>query len=521
ATTYRLQLSVQSRWKLSTKKVVFLTKLNFAAPMVSILGPTQIEKKRPERITLQAQGVPSSCANASYELGYRWVVVSGNLNLEDYPQIITTTAALVIPEFILAPLDGETFNVYNFSVECFVNTDEGDVPERTAYAMVTVKIQRSNVYVVYRTDSRKITRGDILVLDARQSQDPDYPTPDGQTFKGNFKWKCLNPERSASKGPKKGTACFGGVASGEIQDLTTCRQDIGSKISDGGVMFYAPLFDDLTYCEYARGVVMLQTANFSIGEYRFSVEATSYDGRVASADVFIETTQFRVPKILLEVVDRKGKYPTTVAIRIKGTEEGQKTTEPRTYAYSVLVYLMNPEYNPDLALERMNDPENPYTVDRYKYTDQTDRFDTKDTSKFETSPSTPNMVIKPNVLQPSTTYKLRLNIILEQVTGYADVTISTAGLPPRSGRLEVIPQIGTMNQFRSLSAPNWVADDIPLSYSFGYRSDLGTSTVKNPFSSDPVPVSSREQPNFVKGDPSPEANFSLWIYVDVSTPYGA
>lgn len=59
-------------------------------------------------------------------------------------------------------------------------------------------------------------------------------------------------------------------------------------------------------------------------------------------------------------------------------QEGTKTSEPRTYTWTVallevvaqmscaqvLAYYPNPEYDPDLAQERMNDPNNPYTVDQ-------------------------------------------------------------------------------------------------------------------------------------------------------------
>lgn len=83
------------------------------------------------------------------------------------------------------------FNVYNFTVECFVNTIAGDVPDRIACgrsagcqnpfgspsrtAMVTVMIYRSPIYVVYRsllrsslesdllrTASRMVTKSDVL-----------------------------------------------------------------------------------------------------------------------------------------------------------------------------------------------------------------------------------------------------------------------------------------------------------------------------------------------------------------------
>lgn len=514
ATTYKMLFSVQSRWGLTTVKEVLLTKLNFPAPMVSINGPAEISRSRPDRITLEAMGIPSACANASTNLGYRWVATSGNLNFADYPEIITNAATLTIPPFVLEPDLTNTmdYNVYNFTVECFVNTIQGDVPDRIAYARVTVKIFRSSVYVVYKTASRMVTKGDILVLDVRGSQDPDYPTLEGQTFRGTFVWSCFTPP------PERG-ACFGGSATGVLEDLITCRQDIGTQIQDGGVTFPAPLFDDLIFCRYTRGVLMFQTQNFSIGQYKFTVQATSYDGRQAQEDVFITMTDVQVPKILLTIADQKERYPVSFPIQISGTEEGQKTSEPRTYSWTVLAYYPNPDYDPDLAQERMNDPNNPYTVDQFTYIDQSDRFDTRDQRLFRTDPGLPNIIIQPNVLQPSTKYKLRLNIELTNVTGFSDIVIETAGLPPRPGRLEVTPQNASMDTPRIVSAPDWVATDLPLTYSFGYIKFVDGNPLDSAFNADPQQVSSKELSRLVLGEES--NNYTLYLYVEVFTPYGA
>jgi len=514
ATSYTIRLSVMSRWLLTTVKTIVLTKLNFPAPMVSIMGAAIMEKKRTDIVTLAALGEPSACANASDTLGFRWLETTGKLNFEDYPDIQTAGSSVSIPAFVLEPdlTNKEDYNEYNFTVECFVNTLAGNVPSLTASAYATVRIFRSAIYVVFRTESRMITRNQTLVLDARPTMDPDYPTEPDMTFKGTFTWRCLDPERKA---------CFGGPSDGSLTDLETCRQDINDKIQDGGVTFYAPLFDGLIVCEYARGVLMFRTSNFSLGEYKFTVEATSRgDGRKAQKDVLITTTDAVVPKILLEVVDQKEKYPTSVPIRIKGSEEGETENEPRTYSYTVYAYLMNPEYNPDLATERANDADNPYTVDKFKFVEQSDKFDTSDPVRFESNPNSPNLVINSNVLSPSTTYMLRLNIQLQYVTGYSDITIETAGQPPRSGILEVTPMNASMTTSRKLSAPGWVAEDIPLSYSFGYVSYTADgSTVRTALTTAALPVSELEVKKLVLGEES--NNYTLIIYVEIETLYGA
>ncbi|OLQ06593.1 Protein-lysine methyltransferase METTL21B [Symbiodinium microadriaticum] len=372
---------------------------------------------------------------------------------------------------------------------------------------------------VFRTASRMVTKGDILVLDVRGSQDPDYPTLEGQTFRGTFVWSCFTPP------PERG-ACFGGSATGVLEDLITCRQDIGTQMQDGGVTFFAPLFDDLIFCRYTRGVIMFQTQNFSSGEYKFSVQATSYDGRAASEDVYIEMTDVQVPKILLTVANAQAKYPISFPIQISGTEENtniarrlQLSAETREYSWTVLAYYPNPDYDPDLAEELLNDPNNPYTVDQYKYVDQSDRFDTRDQRLFRTDPTLPNIIIQPNVLQPSTKYKFRLNIHLTNVTGYSDIVIETAGLPPRSGRLEVTPVNATMDTPRVLSAPNWVATDLPLTYNFGYIKFVEGNPLDSMFNTDRQQVSSKELPRLVLGEPS--TNYTVFLFVEVYTPYGA
>jgi hypothetical protein len=529
ATSYRFQLSLTSRWGLTTDKALTITKLNFPAPMVNILGPLLLEKKRPDRISLQAIGQPSACANTSDNLGYRWTCSSGNLDLTAVEGIVTSSATLTLPSFTLEPdLTNQIgYNIYNFTVACFINTIQGDVPDKTAYATVSVQIDRSAIYIVFRSESRKVTRdGPIpLVLDARGTTDPDYPTNPSATFKGNFKWKCLSPER---------LACFGGPASGELGDLSTCRQDINNRFQEGGVTFFYPLFDDLVMCQYARGVVMFNTRrNFTIGQYKFTTEATSYDGRRAEASVFINMTDFSVPRILLDIRDRKAKYPVSLPIRVTGLEEGVKAAGTRTYSWTVLEYMLNSEYDPDIASVRLNDPSNPYTVDQYTFVDMSHKFDTMgDPLSFQTSPDNPNIIVQRNVLQETRTYKLRLNIVITDAdgnggTGFSDITFETAGEPPRSGSFEVTPPNTSMDQPRVLKADRWVADETPLVYAFGYidfnfvpASDTtGTGGVKVKYSTDPLPVSEFALTNTVLGDAS--NNYTLKLFVEITTPFGA
>ncbi|CAK9106822.1 unnamed protein product [Durusdinium trenchii] len=187
AVLFTINLTVTSRWGLSQSELVDITKLDFPAPMVSILGPKELLVNRTEQVSLLANGVPSECQTVSRQLGYRW---------------LETTGQLVRPTNALVP------NIYNFTVETFAINN----PNNAAYASVTVKVRRSPVFAYLATEDRLMTRGDILVLDARESQDPDYPTNPGMTFVGTFQWWCLTPER---------LPCFGSDSTGLIPPLAT------------------------------------------------------------------------------------------------------------------------------------------------------------------------------------------------------------------------------------------------------------------------------------------------------------
>jgi hypothetical protein len=527
AASYRFILYVTSRWKRTSQKEVLLTKLSFAAPMVSILGSAIQDSKRPNRITLQALGTPSQCEDANSKLGYRWTMVPPPNDPTDIftanPDISTIANALVLPEFTLSPPDNKgrdvpiEANLYNFTVACYVDEPGGDVPEKTAFATATVRVTPSPIYIKLLQESRVMTLGDILVLDARMSQDPDYPTADGNTFKGSFTWKCLTPDRQPCY-----PSHYSQIADGTIyeEQIVTCRQDVGNRLQAGGVSFYAPLFDEKPYCQYARGVMMFQTNNYTVGDYKFALTiADESQTRTAKQEVNIEIVLERVPMILLTIKDPKERYPITREIRIVGMEEGTSTSNmAKTYSWIVLRQQLR--WDPALAAEASNDPNAPYLADQYQF-EVDDSLTVTDAARFQSDPNIPNLLIRASVLQPDNTYRLRLVITLESGTqGYSDITITTAGLPPRSGTLIVSPEDGSMDTPRVLEAKDWTADNIPLTYQWGYMKVLPPpgGTTKTPLTTDPLMVSVLEVPFLPLG--LADSNYTLTIWCDITTPYG-
>lgn len=570
-TTFNISLKLTSRWGRSANQTLNFTKVDYPAPMVSILGPTTKVTNRTQELSLLAQGQPSECNSESKKLLYRWTETSGKLDFDvDYPDIVRTSRSLIIPPFVLETSDDslEEYNMYNFTVECFSEFS----PDKASYATVRVLVQRSYVYVKLRKADRPQTIGNVLVIDARESQDTDDPQPETSTFKGSFEFFCLNPNREPcydqpdvlrrlERVPAKGrdaqsgygqlsslqTTRFRRLTSSDginplsqlfggpnYADIMTCKTTATDKIVDGGRTFSMPLFVGANYenfCQYARGVIMVDTSNLTSGEYLWTVRITAYSGgRQATTSFRVQITEYDVPSVSLSVLPDVTRYTVTSEIRIVGTIEDEIDPDiPVVYSWRIAIYQINPAYDIEKAQAAENDPSLSYIADKYAFIDLSAIYDISNQTEFYYDPNQPNLIIKANVLQSSSIYSIRLVMTVGDpqsasgvVEGYTEVRIETAGQPPMQGTLICLPANATMNTPRLLMAPNWVADsDSGLTYSYGYIKFLNGigEAVRVPFNSAALPVQEMTVNQMPLGEPS--TNYSLTIFVDVSTSDGA
>lgn len=557
AAKYRFQVSVTSRWNLTANYTFDLQKLAFPAPTVYIEGPPVVWRNRTQSLSLVAMGAKSLCAPADQALAYRWLVTGQEyaktgipLDFKDHPDILTVTNVLIVPENVLEPTTEAEWNSYNFTVQCYVNSEFGNVPEKTASATVEIRIRQSPIIVQMSVYDRLLTISDVLVLDAKSTMDPDYPPASvGLTFPGTFEFRCLTPppERRPCWDPRRlqeaglqvssdgfvklprraqrRLQATDGFVSQEKQ-ISPCRKDVGSKFTDGGFQYYTPLFDDQDYCGDSRGVLMVQTLDFIVGSYKFTIRATEYDGRKAELDCYIEMVTQRVPRMVLKILNPNNylKFPVTEDVNIFGSEESAPSDDKRTYTWSFFVFESNPAYSPELAKEALNNADNPYTVDEFIYVDKTGtQYTATDNTKFKASVGSPDLVILKNALQASKRYKVRLNVNLAAVSGYAEVGFETAGLAPRNGKLEVNPRVGSLEADRVLSALNWQSDDSPLTYEFGYYKFRPgkAEPSKMAFSSAPSQVKNFEIKSLPAGTLDTNGNYTIPVYVKVCTPFNA
>jgi len=512
AVRFEILLIVKSRWGLNVSKRIRLTKLDYPAPMVQILGPTTQETKRPQELSLLATGKASKCPGIDRRLGYKWQETSGKLDLDKLADVVANTKSLIIPPFVMEPFGvDDQVNVYNFTITCFVFTDS----TRYATATVTIHVKRSDIFAKLAKEDRLLTRGNAIIMDARESQDVDYPTFAGHTFKGGFRWWCLGPGAQPCY-PELDDALLG-----DTDNTSNCRTDINKKISSAGRVFSKPVFVPYKYCKWARGVLMGDTTNFTEGNYTFTVEVFAADGRTARKTAKIQITKFDVPTLMLSLKDSKDKYPVTEAIRLEGRVESElaPTANP-TFAWRILLYGLNNQWVAEEARQAELESRI-YKHAKFIYTDVSDVLDISNQSRFKTRPDIPNAMIFPKVVKPSQKYKMRLILTLQSngVTTYTDASFETAGLPPRPGQLTVDPRNGTMLTKRIAAAPDWKAEDLPLKYHFGYYETLGTEQIQMHFDTTPLPISQTTFTQLPVGDPS--TNYSLAVFVDVISKFGA
>jgi hypothetical protein len=558
---YFVKLTVTSRWGLNASDTLELIKKQFAAPVISIPGEATRITNRSQQLTLVGIGIPSSCDGNAPKLVYLWTETSGKIAADARADLQWMSRSLVLPPMTLdVSTDQDVdYNVYNFTVSCWTECQGSTEycqlnPPRVSTATVGVLVRRSQVAVVFSKEDRIHKRGQVLVLDARESIDMDEPLSAGMTFKGDFFWYCMDPDRIVCYPPqvatrrlKKGRRSdlsFGELyryerilqataPEGAVWGVKACKIDVSQTLTVAFKTFSMPVFDaaagypDSVVCDQGRGTLLLDTSNYKLGEYLFTVEIVSYFGnRKASQSIRITMTDVDVPQLSLVKLPDRTKYPVSAEIRFAGTVESASTIDPAAnilYTWRIYVWVVNPQFNRDKYLAAQNDPSQTYSEQEFVFKDQTENFDFSDPAKFLTDAAAPNLVVKSNVLKESNTYKFRLEMTVTTgsvpVTGIVETQVITAGKAPFGGSLTCIPENASMLAVRTLVADNWKGDDEPLTYKFGYLKTVGGAQNKIEFAATDSPTKQLDVVFPALGEPS--TNYSFTIYVDVTSVFGA
>jgi len=492
--TYKILVSLTGRWGITTEKELTLTKNSVPVPQVAVQGLTEVMTMRSKDLTLQTQVARSSCESlfaVQRQLRFKWTAAVQQEN-EFNSALLTksvdlqlmglhdTSPTLVIPARKLQP-DAS----YTFTVKVFYD-ESGSDPDASTTSMVYVTVARSPIKVNILGGSRKAMKSNPIALDSRTSIDPDYPN---MLIEANWDWKF-----SYQCNTLQGEACVPlNADSSFLPDVRDCQFSAVS-FKDLGLYYSLPSFSSSTmatesyYCRdpVRNGILVVNLQNenaFMPGTYIFTVTAEAH-GRKATTSMTLEVTpgEMDAPSVVIEKLSAS-RIKTTSVLKVQGNlipEDRAQFGENVAWSWSFFRQEANPRWSQKDAKAAKKGETEPYLVPPliFNPAQELDPL-SRGTSAFNSDPlSSNNLVIKANVLLPSSIYSFRLSATTphplggEPLVGYGDITVQTAGPPPVPGALNVKPEGESRSDTEKvLTAVDWTADDVPLMYMYTYRAD--------------------------------------------------
>ncbi|KAF4736561.1 hypothetical protein FOZ63_004723, partial [Perkinsus olseni] len=487
ASYHLFEVDVTSAWALTTKEKFTVHKLADSAPTVTIVGELKIGVYRNREYFLNAVGKASQCASAETVLGYRWAFSNCSVDLANVDTIQNQNRLRVpagthkCPDSVLwyeNDFDAAACEVCSVVVEVFLVNN----PSKKSHQTMSVYLLKSDlVPKCHNPDFSKIQKGLTMYVNCGNTEDPD--DIHSGVFKGNFKWKC----RSGSTL----LPCFGETPEFS-EGIKTCVQDytVDRYVGDGGVLYPQIAFEDRQmFCRVGRGTVAINTALMDTGNYTFGMEVTHFDNkRSTMKEVDVELTSYELPKINLDLISTHyERFPVGKALKVQGTHNLDPERYPDvTYSWSLLERQRNLDYDPDQA-EQYEEQGLTYPIPEFAYVkvDLLSQCTNEGTAKWTST--SPTITIGPDCLKLKTQYTLRLTVIwTAEVDGtdmtldsFADIRVATASGPPTKGKfiVKVRGEDGSETAEtgceleRIFSAEEWISEDTPLKFRFGYIVD--------------------------------------------------
>eukprot|EP00929_Paragymnodinium_shiwhaense_P121831 TRINITY_DN9420_c0_g2_i2.p1 TRINITY_DN9420_c0_g2~~TRINITY_DN9420_c0_g2_i2.p1 ORF type:complete len:2538 (+),score=510.05 TRINITY_DN9420_c0_g2_i2:206-7819(+) len=542
--TYKISVTLSGRWGLASTRELLIFKRAIPAPQVLVMGPRVVNTVRSERLVLQSQVSKSECESLMAEQKsprFLWSAVTEGAN--PFTGAIETTtvdlgdpriasdvsgiqsATLVVPPFNLQPDETYSFRLkvgYPHSWN-----EEG----ATTTESVKVVIQRSPIKVNIIGGDRKVQSGKLCALDASASVDPDFPEQLIEAQKDwSFAYRCVTGD---------GDACFPQLESTELPDVSACR--LGSDVfKDLGRYYTVPSFSssehhgDSYYCRHPtrNGILILNTGRLAAGRnYTFTVIAVAND-RKAESDVVLEVLpeDLYIPGVVVDKI-YTSKVRITQSLRITGDlipEDRAQYGGQVAWSWSFFREDVNPRWS-KVDSENAAKAGRSYMVPRKIFVKAVEvDAETWSPETFLSTQGSSNLVLKQNVLQPSSTYSFRLSAAIphpydptKQLVGYADLKVATAGPPPAPGRLQIEPaNESAVDVPKTLTAIDWSSEDVPMSFTFAYRTDT-QSEFNKPVELRMSPLSEASQKVRCMRAGQAANNYYVEVSVTVYSLYGA
>ena len=501
------QVVLTSSWRKVTTADFRVEKLSEPAPTVTIQGDQRIVKAQSADYSITAVGKTSSCAASASSggIGYSWTYSNCSVVLSKLPAIISNQNLLRIPSGThvcppnVAWWDSAISKVVCEQCSVSVSVFLLATPQKKSTQSMSVLIVKSPIFArCQNPDSSRVTRGPTLFVNCANSVDLDNPP--ASSFQGNFDVSCLNSELQPCFPNPEMDPTFTDVQSC-VTDYTQPR-----SVGDGGVLYPLVLFTaSQGYCRLGRGVFAVNTNLLPQGSFSFTVDVTHFDNlRTASKQLSVQLTDMPMPKVSLGIVGTLlAEYPVSSGIRIEAVASMDSKAMGVKYIWTLLAKQLNLLYDQDVA-QALAVRGQVYTVPQFVFSPVSTLNDCRALNKAQWKDDSPTISISPYCLQAGTQYTIRLNITWVQpingnpipLSTYSELLFATASGPPRNGQISISPlgpQYTTCEFAKTFTASDWVSEDTPLTYRFGYivdpvadpASDTITTVVKYWFTDTP------------------------------------
>lgn len=535
--TYNFNVSLSGRWGQSSWQMLKVRKNPIPAPVVSILGPKNLEITRATPLTIQTRVLRSACETLfgeNYLPVFEWGSTlqdegAGIGEIDTFVDVSTFAGAsrgtIFVDRFNLQPQ-----GLYNFFVKVGY-AHNWNVPGASTVERVSVQVDRSNIRAAIFGGDRKVRQGKIIALDPAASVDPDYPDERVETNpEWSFKWRCTTPE---------GEPCFSHSNGLVLSDVRPCTITTFLGFQDLGRDYPVPSFPSdpfagaTYYCldPNSNGALIINTGQYYRNNYTFTVEAVAH-GRIAASSSNVEVIPADVdfPEVFIQAVNI-AKFPTTQNTRFSGNLVADSLFNyggTVQWSWDFFREEANPKYQAaEAAAAQISGTTYYEPMHIFLKADELDG-DTWPESTFLSERGSNYLMIAANRLVPNNVYSLRLTATVPDplneglyIRSPGDLKIETAGPPPHPGDFSIQPAVESyVDEQKTIVAFDWSAEDRPISYSFSYRSDL-KNMYSRPTRLRVNPLVAPDQTVYCMRAGEPEDNYAVEVTAIVQTVYGA
>lgn len=291
------------------RATVFVSVGNAFIPSVTILGLTKISIPRTTELTVTSKAFTVNCngTKSSLNLKYKWSVYENDKLLTERESMVAISQSQDPSKFKLLPFTLRTLVLYRFVVEVY-HIESLLSSVATTYVNV---VQSPLVAQIAGGSARAIKLGDMVVLDASRSRDPDETSVSGSS-RLFFEWKCVQIKPTlrlecplSHTGPENGqqfTLFAAPSSTNSTSAITVLVSDGNSRMSEASI--------ELTVQDASAPLVLITTSSELV------TLVNKNDNLVITGTVETQSSCFAVWTVDNPTLDLKGSALTPLTTEL-------------------------------------------------------------------------------------------------------------------------------------------------------------------------------------------------------------